>query len=251
MTYIQLVKTELTKLRRSHIFWILLAPVILLWIPSFLNADINFEATGISPENNFFIQSYLGFTWFMFPASLVVCTVLLTQSERTNKGLQKMLSLPVNPQLFCLAKFTILLLLAAFQLLLMGAAYFPTAMIVSHMQNYSMVLPVSLVLKESCLLYLSAIPMAALYWMLAVCIHTPVFSIGAGLASIVPSMLLHQHQSLVCLSGILSHLYPDDTPWYYGKQFPQLCYGPHPLDSCIHRYDTCFSRRFLYNLRQI
>ena len=141
MTYIQLVKTELTKLRRSHIFWILLAPVILLWIPSFLNADINFEATGISPENNFFIQSYLGFTWFMFPASLVVCTVLLTQSERTNKGLQKMLSLPVNPQLFCLAKFTILLLLAAFQLLLMGAAYFPTAMIVSHMQNYSMVLP--------------------------------------------------------------------------------------------------------------
>ena len=101
-----------------------------------------------------------------------------------------MLSLPVNPQLFCLAKFTILLLLAAFQLLLMGAAYFPTAMIVSHMQNYSMVLPVSLVLKESCLLYLSAIPMAALYWMLAVCIHTPVFSIGAGLASIVPSMLL-------------------------------------------------------------
>ena len=30
MTYIQLVKTELTKLRRSHIFWILLAPVILL-----------------------------------------------------------------------------------------------------------------------------------------------------------------------------------------------------------------------------
>lgn len=179
-----------TKLRRSHIFWILLAPVILLWIPSFLNADINFEATGISPENNFFIQSYLGFTWFMFPASLVVCTVLLTQSERTNKGLQKMLSLPVNPQLFCLAKFTILLLLAAFQLLLMGAAYFPTAMIVSHMQNYSMVLPVSLVLKESCLLYLSAIPMAALYWMLAVCIHTPVFSIGAGLASIVPSMLL-------------------------------------------------------------
>lgn len=89
MTYIQLVKTELTKLRRSHIFWILLAPVILLWIPSFLNADINFEATGISPENNFFIQSYLGFTWFMFPASLVVCTVLLTQSERTNKGLQK------------------------------------------------------------------------------------------------------------------------------------------------------------------
>lgn len=190
MTYIQLVKTELTKLRRSHIFWILLAPVILLWIPGFLNADINFEATGISPENNFFIQSYLGFTWFMFPASLVVCTVLLTQSERTNKGLQKMLSLPVNPQLFCLAKFTILLLLAAFQLLLMGAAYFPTAMIVSHMQNYSMVLPVSLVLKESCLLYLSAIPMAALYWMLAVCIHTPVFSIGAGLASIVPSMLL-------------------------------------------------------------
>lgn len=125
MTYIQLVKTELTKLRRSHIFWILLAPVILLWIPSFLNADINFEATGISPENNFFIQSYLGFTWFMFPASLVVCTVLLTQSERTNKGLQKMLSLPVNPQLFCLAKFTICCFWLLFSFCSWGLPIFP------------------------------------------------------------------------------------------------------------------------------
>lgn len=34
MTYIQLVKTELTKLRRSHIFWILLAPVILYGYPA-------------------------------------------------------------------------------------------------------------------------------------------------------------------------------------------------------------------------
>lgn len=190
MTYFQLVKTEFIKLRRSHIFWILLAPVILLWIPCFFNADLHFESMGISPENNFFIQSYLGFAWFMFPASFVICTVLLTQSERSHRGLQKMLSLPVNPRLLCLAKFTILLILAAFQLFLMAAVYFPVVLIISHMQDYSMALPVTLVLKESCFLLLSSIPMAAFYWLLSVCIHTPAFSVGAGLASIVPSMLI-------------------------------------------------------------
>lgn len=35
-----------------------------------------------------------------------------------------------------------------------------------------------------------AIPMLAFFWLLAVCIQTPIFSIGIGLASIVPSVLM-------------------------------------------------------------
>ena len=34
--------------------------------------------------------------WFMFPASMVVGTVLLSQTERANRGILKMLSLPVG-----------------------------------------------------------------------------------------------------------------------------------------------------------
>ena len=53
---------ELLKIRRSKIFWILLIPAVMMWLPSALNADINFIMTeyNVAPEYNFFIQGYMG-----------------------------------------------------------------------------------------------------------------------------------------------------------------------------------------------
>lgn len=109
MSFLSLVGVELKKIRRSKIFLILLIPIVLMWIPSIINADINFDTKGIpiTPENNFFIQGFMGMVWFMIPASLVICTVLLNQTERSNKGILKMLSLPISTTKLCLAKFTI------------------------------------------------------------------------------------------------------------------------------------------------
>ena len=115
MNLLTLFSIELKKIRRTHIFWILLIPLILLWIPAVLNVDSNFSnAAGLSPEMNFFFQMYLGMSWFLYPASLVVITVMLNQLERTNQGMLKMLSLPVSAPELCLAKFLILLLLSRF-----------------------------------------------------------------------------------------------------------------------------------------
>ena len=66
----------------------------------------------------------MGMTWFMIPASLVICTVLLTQTERSGKGMLKMLSLPVRPAL-CLAKFTVLVILAFGQMGMTIGRLFP------------------------------------------------------------------------------------------------------------------------------
>ena len=46
------------------------------------------------------------------------------------------------------------------------------------------------VFKEVGFIAVSTIPMLAFFWLLAVCIQTPIFSIGIGLASIVPSVLM-------------------------------------------------------------
>src|SRR5699024_3239198 len=99
------------------------------------------NAAGLSPEMNFFFQTFLGLSWFMYPASLVVITVMLNQLERSNQGMQKMLSLPVYAASLCLGKFLVLLLLAAFQMFMMAALYFPAAFIVSHSTGYDFVLP--------------------------------------------------------------------------------------------------------------
>ena len=69
MSFLSLVGVEFKKIKRSKIFLILFAATLILWIPSILNADMNFnmQAEGISPENNFFIQGFMGMAWFMFP----------------------------------------------------------------------------------------------------------------------------------------------------------------------------------------
>ena len=138
MSFLSLVGVEFKKIKRSKIFLILFAATVILWIPSILNADMNFnmQAEGISPENNFFIQGFMGMAWFMFPASMVVGTVLLSQTERTNKGILKMLALPISTVKLCLAKFVVLLALAASQILMMVGMYYISAAIVTGLQFY-------------------------------------------------------------------------------------------------------------------
>lgn len=214
---ISLIQIELIKIRRSHIFWILLIPAVMMWIPSALNANVNFQMDdiGITPEHNFFIQSFMGMAWFMIPAALIICTVLLNQTERTNKGFLKMLSLPVNTGKLCLAKFLVLLLLMAVQMMFTIIFYYAGALLASRLENYNFVLDFPYVAGGAAKIYLAIIPMAALFWMLAVLIQTPVFSAGICLASVVPSVLM--------INTRLWPFYPMDYPFYmlmteYGKQ---------------------------------
>lgn len=226
MNFLSLIGVEFKKIRRSKILLILLAATVVLWIPAILNADLNFkmqtEGIGISPENNFLIQGFLGMTWFMYPASMVVSTVLLTQTERGNKGILKMLALPINTLKLCLAKFTILLALGATQILMMTGMYFISAAIATQTQHYHFMLSPLFVLKEAGLVYLSSIPMLAFFWMTAVCIQTPIFSMGIGLASIVPSVLIINTKAWFS--------YPMSYPFYvitseYGKLASNLSTG--------------------------
>lgn len=192
MNFLSLVGIEFKKIRRSKIILILAIAAIILWLPSILNARMNFgmQAEGISPEHNFLIQGFMGMAWFMFPASMVVGTVLLNMTERSNKGILKMLSLPINTAKLCLAKFVVLLALAALQILMTVVLYFVSAGIASQMQNYDFILQPLFVFKEAGLLFAASIPMLSFFWLLSVCIQTPVFSVGIGLASIVPSVLM-------------------------------------------------------------
>lgn len=192
MSFLSLLGVEFQKIRRSKILLILAAAVIALWLPSIFHASINFQmqAEGISAEYNFLIQGFLGMSWFIFPASMVVSTVLLNQTERNGRGILKMLSLPVPTAKLCIAKFFVLLSLAAVQVLMSAAMYYLSAAIVTKTQNYPFFLPPLFVCKQAGLLLASSIPMLAFFWLLSVCIQTPIFSVGIGLASIVPSVLI-------------------------------------------------------------
>lgn len=208
MNFFSLVGVELVKIRRSKILLILLVPVVIMWIPSIVNSQMIFDTRNIpiTPENNFFIQGFMGMVWFMIPASLVICTVLLIQTERSNKGILKMLSLPVNTAKLCLAKFAVLILLAFAQMVMTIAAYYISAAIASHILDYPFLLEPLYVCRVTLCLYAGAIPMAAVFWMIANLIQTPVFSVGIGLASIVPSVLM--------INTKIWFAYPMSYPFY-------------------------------------
>lgn len=192
MRFSSLVGIEAKKIRRSGIVPILAAAAVILWLPSLFNAGMSFQmqAEGILPEYNFFIQGLLAMAWFMFPASMVVSTVLITQTERGGNGMLKMLALPLSMAKLCLAKFVVLLALAAVQMLFTVGMYYASAAIASHMQGYNFVLPLGFVLEKAALFVLAAVPMLAVFWLLAVGIQTPIFSLGIGLILIIPSVLV-------------------------------------------------------------
>lgn len=192
MNFLSMVGVEIKKIKRSKILLIMLAAAVILWMPSIFNVRLNFgmQAEGISPEDNFFIQGFMAMAWFMFPASMVVGTVLMSQTERADKGIMKMLALPVPTAGLCLAKFAVLLILAAAQILMMTGMYYISAAICCVTQDYGFVLPPLFVAKEIGRIFFAAIPMLSFFWMLSVCIQTPIFSMGIGLASIVPSVLV-------------------------------------------------------------
>lgn len=209
MSFISILSTEFKKIRRSKMLLILIASALILWLPSILNADINFKSQaefGITPENNFLIQGFMAFAWFIFPASMVVSTVLLSQTERSNNGILKMLALPINPAVLSMAKFVVMLVLSAVHILINVCVYYISALITSATQDYSFTVPLATVAELSGLVFLSSVPMIAFFWMISVCVKTPIFSIGIGLASIVPSVLM--------INTKVWYLYPIDYPYY-------------------------------------
>ena len=216
MNFSTYLAMELSKIKRSKIVLLLCVPVIMMWMPSIINSDKIFDnqQIPISPEHNFFIQGFMGMSWFMIPASLIICAVLLNQTEQRSRGILKMLSLPVNTKKLCLAKFVVLLLLAGMQMLMTIAAYTASAFLASYLQNYTFLLEPAYVCSTVFRLYLAAIPMAAVFWMLGVFLKSPVFSAGLGLASIVPSVLM--------INTKVWWAYPMSYPFYllmveYGK----------------------------------
>lgn len=209
MKWTTLFQVELTKIRRSKILLLLILPAVILWVPNVMNARLNFQMDdiGISPENSFMIQGFMGLAWFLYPAFLVVLTVLLWQTERSGRGIVKMLSLPANTAALSLTKFLLLLALSAMQIFFSVVCYFAAAFAASRLNDYNFMISPLYVIRFAFLLWVTCIPMAALFWMLATCIHTSVFSAAAGLALIVPSVLI--------INTKVWFLYPVCYPFYY------------------------------------
>lgn len=85
-------------------------------------------------------------------------------------------------------------------------AYYICAAIVTHTQDYNFILEPLYVCKNVCSIYAAAIPMATVYLAVSTLIQSPIFSVGIGLASIVPSVLM--------INTKIWFAYPMSYPFY-------------------------------------
>lgn len=208
MSFVSLLPAELRKTRRSGILAVLLLAAGLLWLPSAVNARLNFQmqAEGISPEHSYFVQGFLALAWLLYPGCMAVVTVLLDQTERSGGCLRKMLSLPVSPARLCLAKFAALLCFSAVLILLSVGGYYLSGAAASRREGYDFLLSLGFVLPKAAAVWAASLPMLAFFWLLAVSLPTPGLAAGLMLASAVPSVLV--------MNTCFWLLYPPDYAFY-------------------------------------
>ena len=116
---------------------------------------------------------------------------------------------PVFPALaaaLCLAKFLAVLTLGAAQFVMCLAGYCLAAAAATASTGHDFLLDPLYAAGFAARLYLAAIPMAAVFWLLAAVVDTTIFSVGIGLASVVPSVLM--------INTRLWAFYPMSYPFY-------------------------------------
>lgn len=209
MSFLSLLGIEFRKLRRSRILFILLLPVAILWLPSILNARVNLTpaAAAISPEHNFLIQGYMGMAWFMIPATFIICTVLLTQTERKNNGILKMLALPVSRCALSIAKFCVLTFYLFMEMVVFLVVFVIAGLIATQTMGVTETLPILYLLKWCLGLFLTMLPCIAAMWAITVLFEKPLLSVGLNLLLVIPGVLVANTPLWIaypyCYSGYL------------------------------------------------
>ena len=112
MNIFTLTAVEFKKIRRSKILLIMIAATVILWLPNVLNADLNFDMSdiGISPEDSFFIQGFMGMAWFIYPMGYPFYLIMSEYGEvAENIGKNTVDLIPWIPVAVCISLFCLLI----------------------------------------------------------------------------------------------------------------------------------------------
>ena len=95
MNFLELLKIEFMKVKRSNIIPLIFIAPILVVSSGIANLSSYFtsEYTNVWPA--MFIQSALVYAYYLLPFSMIVVCVMIAGQETDNNGIMKMLALPV------------------------------------------------------------------------------------------------------------------------------------------------------------
>lgn len=190
MSFIELLKIEFIKVKRSKIFPILFVAPLLVVISGVASISRYLVDNPGGAWQAMFVQGGLLFGYYLLPFSMVVVCVLLSEREQQNKGILKMLSLPVIRTKMAMAKFVVLLAFLTIEIILYFLCFVIAGLVTTHTKGINEALPILYILKWSFLLFTTAVPCTALIWLITVLFEKPLFSIGLNMLMVIPGVLV-------------------------------------------------------------
>ncbi|OPX42551.1 ABC-2 family transporter protein [Ruminiclostridium hungatei] len=190
MSFLELIRIELKKVRRSKILLLISIPPLLVVISGITNLSRYFTPEYPSAWEAMLVQSALLFGYYLLPFSMVVVGVMIAQRENQNNGILKMLALPVSRAKMALAKLVVLLCYLAMEIAVFFAAFIVAGTIATQAANLNQSLPILYLLKWSVLLFVTAVPATAAMWMITVMFEKPALSIGLNMLLVIPGVLV-------------------------------------------------------------
>jgi len=207
MNFYELLKIELTKVKRSKIVPLIFIAPLLVVVSGIANLSSYFSPEYTNAWRAMFIQSALVYAYYLLPFSMIVVCVMIAGREIQNNGILKMLALPVSRYQLSLAKFCILMFNLFLEMVVFLIVFIIAGMFATSMMGITETMPVLYLLKWCGGLFLTMLPCVAVMWAITVLFERPLLSVGLNMFLVIPGVLFANTPIWViypyCYSGYL------------------------------------------------
>lgn len=189
MSFLELLKIEFMKVKRSKIVPLIFIAPLLVVGSGVANLSRYFTPEYTNAWPAMFIQSALLYAYYLLPFSMIVVCVMIAGRETQNKGILKMLALPVSRQAVSLAKFGVLAFYLFMEMVVFLAVFVIAGWVATYTSGITETMPLLYLLKWCVGLFLTMLPCTAVMWALTVLFESPLISVGANLLLVIPGLL--------------------------------------------------------------
>lgn len=207
MSFLELLKIEFMKVKRSKIIPLIFVAPLLVVASGIANLSSYFTPEYTNAWPAMFIQSALVYAYYLLPLSMVVVCVMIAGRETQNNGVLKMLALPVSRYALSLAKFCVLMFYLLMEMVVFLAVFVVAGLVATSTMGITETLPILYLLKRCMGLFLTMLPGVAIMWAITVLFEKPLLSVGLNLLLVIPGVLVANTPLWIiypyCYSGYL------------------------------------------------
>ena len=207
MNFLDLLKIELKKVKRSKIVPLIFIAPLLVVISGVSNLSSYFTPEYTNAWSAMFIQSALVYAYYLLPFSMIVVCVMIAGRETQNNGILKMLALPVSRYALSLAKFFILMFYLFMEVVVFLIVFVIAGIIATRTTGITEILPLFYLMKWCMRLFLTMLPCIAVMWAITVLFEKTLLSVGLNLFLVIPGVLIANTPLWIaypyCYSGYL------------------------------------------------